>query len=136
MTWFIADDPGGCGVQYTQLPLSTNNLEFQSNGLMVDSNTLSLPLNWGTKYYYRISGTDFVENRETVEADSFYIIPRRSIAFVTPDQNEYCLNDTLPVNVELISLTDVDLYISIDSGFNHLFSSLILNISNWVFIHL
>lgn len=127
--WSIADDPGGCGVQYTQVMLSTNNLGFQSNGLMVDSNTLSLPLNWGTKYYYRITGTDFVENRETVEADSFYIIPRRSIAFVTPDQNEYCLNDTLPVNVELISLTDVDLYISIDSGLTY--SILDTNISNW-----
>jgi predicted outer membrane repeat protein len=115
----VADDPGGCGVQFAEILLSSDNAIFQSNGLLNGSDSTSLTLNWGTTYYYKVAGTDFVENQEEVVSDSFYIIPRRSIQFLTPDKDVYCLGDTLQIETGLISIPFVDLFISVDSGMTY-----------------
>lgn len=118
-SWSSQDDPGGCGIQYTEIFLSTTNGNFVSNGVYANLNEQILPLQWGTKYYYKILSSDFVNNTETVEADSFYIIPERGIEFIFPDRSHYCLFDTLFIEPILTSISDADIYISIDSGLNY-----------------
>lgn len=110
----VTDDPGGCGVQFADVLLSTDNQVFESNGIFQDS--ASLVLNWGTTYYYKIVGRDFVDNEEDVPSDSFYIIPKHEMEFVSPDQNVFCLGDTAFIDILLFSLSSADLYISSDSG--------------------
>lgn len=118
--WIIEDDPGGCGVQHAQIFISTNRIEFESNGFIADTTESSLQLNWGTMYYYLVLGTDNVGNREDGEIDSFYIIPQRSIDFITPDEDHYCITDTLWIDVQLVTLPNADLYISRDSGMTYM----------------
>ncbi len=125
----IEDDPGGCGVQSGSVLLSTDNAVFQSNGFLTGSDTVQLILNWGTKYYYKILGSDFVDNLEDVPADSFYIISKREIEFLSPNQNVFCLYDTLYIDALLSSLQEVDLYISSDSGLNY--DLLEASVSEW-----
>ena len=127
----VEDDPGGCGVQFADILLSTDNVVFYENGLWEEDDSTSLTLNWGTKYYYKIFGTDFVENQEDVSADSFFVIPKRSIDFLTPDHHDYCIWDTLEITAELISIPSADLYISVDSGMT--FLPLASNVSTWPF---
>ena len=127
----VEDDPGGCGVQFADILLSTDNVVFYENGLWEEDDSTSLTLNWGTKYYYKIVGTDFVENQEDVSADSFFVIPKRSIDFLTPDHHDYCIWDTLEITAELISIPSADLYISVDSGMT--FLPLASNVSTWPF---
>lgn len=115
----VEDDPGGCGVQFAEIFLSTDNGIFQSNGLLNGTDSTALMLNWGTTYYYKVTGTDFVENRESNVSDSFYIIPQRAIEFVSPDQDVYCIGDTLQIETALTSIPFVDLYISVDSGMTY-----------------
>jgi hypothetical protein len=125
----IEDDQGGCGVQFGDILLSTNNVVFYPNGLWMEEDSTALTLNWGTKYYYKIVGTDFVDNREEPMADSFYIIPQRSVDFLTPDKDHYCLWDTLEITADLVSISSADLYISIDSGITYM--SLANNVTTW-----
>ncbi|MBK9106713.1 MAG: hypothetical protein IPL92_19670 [Saprospiraceae bacterium] len=117
--FIVQDDPGGSGVQFAEILLSTDNTLFQPNGLFNGSDSTALILNWGTTYYYKVNGTDFVENQEETGSDSFYIIPQRSISFVTPDQDGYCIGDTLEIQTALVSIPFVDIYISIDSGMTY-----------------
>ncbi len=119
-SWMMTDDPGGCGVKHGEVLISTDKVDFQSQGFMTDSNHLTLTLDWGKTYYYKIRGTDFVDNQEQAVADSFYIIPRRTIEFISPDRETYCIGDSLFIDVNLISIPEVDLYISTDSGATYL----------------
>lgn len=116
----VLDDPGGCGVQHTQVLLSTDNEVFQPNGLLTDIDSIALVLNWGNTYYYKIISTDLVDNSEAVMADSFYIIPERGIEFLSPQENVFCQGDSLYVDLLLTSLVEVDLYMSSDSGQNYI----------------
>ncbi|HSF88387.1 MAG TPA: hypothetical protein VLA46_03160, partial [Saprospiraceae bacterium] len=127
----VEDDPGGCGVQFADILLSTDNVVFYKNGLWEEDDSTSLTLRWGTKYYYKIVGTDFVDNEEENPSDSFYVIPQRSVDFLTPDKSDYCIWDTLEITAELISIPSADLYISIDSGMT--FSLLASNVISWPF---
>ena len=127
--WIIQDDNGGCGVQHAQVFLSTDGVEFESNGFIVDALTDTLSLQWGTTYYYMILGSDNVDNREDGYIDSFYIVPQRSIEFITPDQDIYCIGDTLMVDINLVTLPSADLYISIDSGMTY--SPLATAVNQW-----
>ena len=130
-SWLVEDDPGGCGVQYAEVYLSTDEVEFEGNGLISDSTNSTLTLNWGTTYYYKILGTDFVDNTETSGFDSFYIVPQRTIEFLTPDQDNYCIGDTLFVDIALTTIPNIDLYMSIDSGMT--FTLLEASIDEWPF---
>jgi hypothetical protein len=115
-SWIIEDDPGGCGVQHAQIYLSNDNITFESQGFEVDTNENSLTLEWDRWYYYKVTGTDFVENAEEITSDSFYVAPNHAITLLTPDQEDYCLGDTLQLTASLISLADADIYMSTDSG--------------------
>ena len=115
-SWVANDDPGGCGAQYTQIMLSLDGNDFESNGYILDTNQTTIELDWDTKYYYRITSTDFVGNQEIPAYDSFYIIPERSIQFLTPDEDVYCIGDTLWLDMILTSIPDIDLAYSLDSG--------------------
>jgi hypothetical protein len=117
--WSVNDDPGGCGVQYSEVLLSTDKAIFETTGLLNDSTDLSVTLNWNTLYYYKIEGTDHVFNEEEGILDSFFIVPQRDISFVTPQLDAYCIGDTLPVEIALLTVAAVDLYISIDSGYTY-----------------
>lgn len=117
--WSVADDPGGCGVQYSEILLSEDDQIFGANGLVTDTNAQTLNLQWGKTYFYKIASTDFVDNEEEILSDSFYIIPQRAIEFTVPDQNGYCIGDTMQIQTELVSIEDVDLYMSIDSGMTY-----------------
>ncbi|MBP7239472.1 MAG: hypothetical protein KBA14_04565 [Saprospiraceae bacterium] len=118
LNWSVNDDAGGCGVQHAEILLSTDNLAFQSNGVWSDV-PVELILNWGTMYYYKVVGVDNVNNVEDVVADSFFIMPLRAINFISPSEPTYCYGDSLAINVDLISIPDADLYISIDSGMTY-----------------
>ncbi len=117
--WTVSDDPGGCGVQYSRVLLSKTSHSFETAAIGTLEDSVSLVLDWDTKYYYKIAGNDFVLNQEDPQIDSFYIIPQRAIAFITPDRDDFCIGDTLDVSVELISIPTVDLLISIDSGMTY-----------------
>ena len=119
IAWLIEDDPGGCGVKQGEVLLSNDKIAFQTQGLLTDSTHTTLTLNWAQKYYYRVRGTDHVNNEELPLTDSFYILPQREIQFFTPDQEVYCIADTLWIDAALISLVDADLYVSIDSGMTY-----------------
>jgi len=127
--WTVEDDPGGCGVQQGELFLSTDNVVFESQGFMTDTNQITLSLDWDRTYYYKMLGSDYVDNKETSSSDSFYIIPHRAIEFVTPDREIYCIGDTLHLEANLISLPSADLYISIDSGMTY--TLLAPDVSTW-----
>lgn len=114
--WLVTDDPGGCGVSHAQVLLSRDGIDFEANGFIVDTNETQLELDWDAKYYYRIIGVDHVNNVGSTPLDSFYIIPERSIRFLTPDEDVYCIGDTLWLNMVLTSLPEVDLYYSLDTG--------------------
>jgi hypothetical protein len=115
-SWLVNDDPGGCGVKHAEIMLSLDGIDFETTGFIVDSNHTSLVLNWDTKYYFRVVGTDFVDNQELPAYDSFYIIPYRAIEFITPDQDVYCIGDSLFLQIQLTSLASVDISYSLDSG--------------------
>jgi hypothetical protein len=127
--WSVNDDPGGCGVQYTRLLLSTDNAGFETNGSFVGMDSVTLALNWGNTYYYKIVGTDHVDQTEVVASDSFFIIPQRTLEFTSPDARDLCLDDTLWVGVTMVSIDSADLYISADSGMTY--TLLASGISAW-----
>ncbi len=127
--WSVNDDPGGCGVQFSEVLLSNDKAIFETTGLLSDTTGLSVTLEWNTLYYYKISGTDNVFNQEEGILDSFFIMPQREISFNTPQLDVYCFGDTLPVDVTLLTVAAVDLYISIDSGYTY--TLLETGIHNW-----
>jgi hypothetical protein len=127
--WTISDDPGGCGVQYADVLLSTDNGVFSSGGLISNDDSTSITLNWGTKYYYAVRGTDNVNNENSGSVDSFYIVPQRTIEFLSPDQAHFCAGDTVRIDLELTTIEEVDLYYSLDSGMTYV--PLDSNLSTW-----
>src|SRR5690606_39277067 len=66
ISWTVNDDPGGCGVQFTRLLLSTDNTVFETNGSYVNVDSVTLTLGWGNTYYYKIAGTDHVDQTDIV----------------------------------------------------------------------
>lgn len=127
--WDVNDDPGGCGVQFSEVLLSTNRSIFETTGLLSDTSQITVNLNWNTKYYYKMAATDHVFNEEDGLMDSFYIMPQREINIVSPSLNAYCIADSLDIDIELFTIAAVDLYISVDSGYT--FTLLDAGVSSW-----